>query len=512
MTSFVCSKKALRNYGFGLLLFVFLLLLAISTPTSSQSGGDYRLDGQAIGGGYGLVAGGSYALSGVAGQSEVDALAGGPYALVGGFQPGEGGQPQSRPTCLPRYGRPRFVVRVPAADEQGYEPEPASGDFNGDGLDDIFIRRMRFATTKTFPIEILLNDGSGGLAPAADELFGGEIPLTQGPYIPVIADFNGDGRDDIFLPDGGKDADPFPGYQNTLILSAPGGKLVDATAGLPQQYDNPHGAAAGDIDNDGDLDLYVNNIWGQNMIPPQIWLNAGDGTFTIAEGRLPAAQTNLSLNGYTASEFVDVNNDGAVDLVLGDAGDDLAGGPDSVVLLNDGSGRFSQLSGAMPSKPFAPSAIALDILTDDLNDDGHPDLLIAYTRGNYVGWHIQVLINNGDGTFRDETATRLAQSDNDDAFYVYQLAWMDIDRDQDRDLIARIWSEQDPNPMLFLNDGHGVFTRRPFDFGIRSLYYAFLDLEGDRGHDVVYATYAPPEDIYAIREEGCPLFLPLLRK
>ena len=48
----------------------------------------------------------------------------------------------------------------------------------------------------------------------------------------VIADFNGDRVDDIFVADHGYDAYPFPGYQNTLVLSAPGGKLVDATDNL----------------------------------------------------------------------------------------------------------------------------------------------------------------------------------------------------------------------------------------------------------------------------------------
>ena len=48
----------------------------------------------------------------------------------------------------------------------------------------------------------------------------------------------------VFIADTGDDHAPFPGYQNTLILSAPGGKLVGATANLPQVYDYTHSAAA----------------------------------------------------------------------------------------------------------------------------------------------------------------------------------------------------------------------------------------------------------------------------
>jgi hypothetical protein len=121
-------------------------------------------------------------------------------------------------------------------------------------------------------------------------------------------------------------------------------------------------------------------------------------------------------------------------------------------------------------------------------------------------------INNQDGTFKDETGIRLPQSDsmiNSSASF-YRLELMDIDHDEDLDLIARPWGGPDVNPLLFLNDGNGIFSWQPFDFGLWSLYYTFLDLDGDDGHDLVFATFAPPEDIYVIRDLGCPVFLPLV--
>lgn len=103
----------------------------------------------------------------------------------------------------------------------------------------------------------------------------------------IVTDFNGDGQPDVFIADFGQDAfDPsqgtFPGRQNTLLLSTPEGKLIDATANLPQQSDTTGHAAAADIDGDGDFDLLILNLPGQKRIGPHLWLNDGTGRFTVA--------------------------------------------------------------------------------------------------------------------------------------------------------------------------------------------------------------------------------------
>ena len=127
------------------------------------------------------------------------------------------------------------------------------------------------------------------------------------------------------------------------MLSAPGGKLVDATANLPQQYDFTHSASEGDIDNDGDLDLYIGNFGFRQ--PPQFWMNDGNGNFTVGEGRVPPFfWPDGGRKAHTWSKLLDVNNDGFLDLILGGFVD-----VDSEVLLNDGNGYFSVLPGALPA-------------------------------------------------------------------------------------------------------------------------------------------------------------------
>lgn len=368
---------------------------------------------------------------------------------------------------------------------------------------DIVVARLTWPTSNVEELEILLNDGAGGLVRATSEIFVDTIPATQHPRHIVLADFNGDGITDIFIADHGQDVEPWPGYHNTLVLSTPDGRLVDAAANIPQQPDYSHSAAAADIDGDGDIDLYIGNTWGEARIPPEIWLNDGTGIFTVDRERLPPDQANLELNKYTASAFADVNNDDAPDLILG--ADETTS--DSVVLLNDGSGYFSLLPGALPAKPLDPGNIGTYIVSDDINRDGYQDLIISYALGwgpsAWEGRVLQILVNNGDGTFRDETDTRLPQS-NYDSPWIMAITLHDFDRDGDLDIITR---HEDPDVIdqpYYLNDGSG-FYQEPDTFqhltGRNTHVYVFFDLDGDGGLDTVSVTYN--EVFFLMRDLGC---------
>ncbi len=414
--------------------------------------------------------------------------------------------------CLPRYSEPSEILRLNvAADLWGMR----STDLNGDGWPDVLLYRGFSGTTRSAPLGILLNDGQGNLIEGASQVFLGAVPAVVGARELVLADFNGDGRVDIFVADHGMDAYPEPSNQNTLVLSASGGKLVDATGNLPQQIDYTHSAAAADIDGDGDIDLYVGNTWSATTsFPPAIWLNSdGAGTFVAATGRLPYPVEDLGFGAFTTCEFVDVNNDASPDLILGDAGDDLEGGPDSLVLLNDGRGHFSHLANAMPSKPFAETDIALDIDAYDLNGDGYQDLLMVFTRGTYAGRYIQVLINNRDGTFRDETAVRLPQSDNNDPWISWVFLY-DLNMDGHVDIVAQPVGGQEP--LFYLNNGDGTFRPLSNVFNIHTdNLFTFLDIDRDGLLDVLWAYgnsgfEGVPEVHFLVQASGCPQSLPVL--
>jgi hypothetical protein len=412
--------------------------------------------------------------------------------------------------CLPQYSEPEHILNLnPPTDLWGM----GSADFNDDGWPDAVLWRGFFQTGLAFELDVLLNNGSGSLVLGTSQVFSGTVPsVVEGREL-VLADFNGDGRLDMFFADQGRDTPPHPGHQNTLVMSAPSGKLVDATGNLPQQSAMTHSAAAADIDGDEDVDLYVGNIWGQSDIDPQILINDGNGMFSVGKNRLPPL-VDLNQNGYTTCEFVDVNNDCAADLVLGDAGDDIANEHstrDSEVLLNDGTGHFSILTNAIPSKPFAETDIALDVDADDINGDGYEDLLIVFTKGDYVGRYIQVLINNQNGTFSDETSTRLPQSDNNDPW----ISWvflLDLDMDGHLDIAAAPTGGQEP--LFYLNNGNGIFRPLPNVFKIGVPWpFTFPDIDQDGFLDVLWSYPSChdgtcPEQHFMVRALGCPVFLP----
>jgi hypothetical protein len=413
----------------------------------------------------------------------------------------------SASAAIPRYGPVQELVTLPKPTGHEWAPIPttAVGDFNGDRLDDLLVTRARWPTDEPFDVLVLLNDGFGGLTDGSTS-WDGPPARTIFPYRIAVADFNGDGADDAFVADTGSDVPPFSGAQSSLLLSTGAGTVRDASGNLPRQSAYTYFTDAADVDRDGDRDLFLANTI---RATPQILLNDGQGRFAVLAAAIPAALDPPA--NATAARFADVDRDGDPDLVVAGAdvhADGYRFPPNTFVLLNDGQGRFAILPGALPPKPFAATGEAIDMKVLELNGDGAPDLVISWTKGvpYYYGRWLQLLVNDGRGSFRDETAARLPQADNLSTV-LETIELHDVDRDGTLDIFAIVlprapnWDEVAP---FFLNDGTGRFTAFPGGLGTDTGNTAtMLDLDGDGGLDVVFTKDALR--MYVRRELAAPV-------
>lgn len=187
-------------------------------------------------------------------------------------------------------GGGNFSAAVPDIVNSGPGPI-AICDFNEDGFLDL-------ATGQTSYFDIHLNDGTGNfLAPVS-------FTMSQSPFDILATDLNNDGHTDIASCNYGSN----PGDYNLTIRLGNGDgtfqnvQLIDAA--YSPDLANVSGIAAGDVDNDGDVDLMVSQNATNDM---SIYINNGSGVFSF-DHRL------CVYYGFRSPWFADFNGDGIKDL------------------------------------------------------------------------------------------------------------------------------------------------------------------------------------------------------
>jgi hypothetical protein len=239
---------------------------------------------------------------------------------------------------------------------------------------------------------------------------------------------------------------------------------VTASAGLdatlppmvPCQWTS--GAAWGDIEADGDLDLFLPVRDG----PAKLWVNDGAGHF------VDEAATRGADNGGAAGAsavFADFDNDGDQDLYV------VNYGPNRLY-RNAGDGRFTDVA---PTAGVADANEGASASWADYDGDGWLDLYVTNNLecgSGPLAYEPDVLYHNeGDGTFTDRTALLGEGATLGSGF---QAVWFDYDGDRDQDLyLANDYIGADPDPNhLWRNDG-------PAGEG----GWAFTDVSAESGTD-----------------------------
>jgi hypothetical protein len=215
--------------------------------------------------------------------------------------------------------------------------------------------------------------------PFEDVTAGSGLPGPGPSYDAALADFDGDGLADVFLPN--------HGWTPALLRNTGGLHFEDVTAarGIGPLSD-PHGAGWGDLDGDRRPDLYVGlgADQGRATKANALYRNAGD-RFVDVPDAAGAADPHGRARGVS---WVDYDRDGRLDLFVANYDTPNA------LFRNRGDGTFeSRAEAAGLARPPASR-----VVWTDYDGDGWPDVLFVGPRAG-----IRLFRNRGDGTFADVT-------------------------------------------------------------------------------------------------------------
>jgi enediyne biosynthesis protein E4 len=305
----------------------------------------------------------------------------------------------------------------------------------------------------------------------------------------AVADFNGDGTPDLYLPSAG---------DSLLLLSDGAGAWIDGSAGLPpsEGEDLGIGGVAADADGDGDLDLYTLVLHGQNRLLD----NDGSGGFTdiTADAGLASGDDDT-----THATFADVDGDGDLDLVTANhnegphLGQDIVTGDfepahDNRLFLSDGHGGFVDHTADLPAA--FRSGYGFVAVVEDFDQDGQDELLSVNDFGPFH--EPNSVARRQDEAWTVDTELRGL----DIAAYGMGAAVGDINGDGLPDLLITSWGEL----VLLESTGDGGWVRSGAS---RSLWmgegqsmawganFADMDNDGDLDAAVAMGPLVMPDDI-----------------
>ncbi len=316
----------------------------------------------------------------------------------------------------------------------------ATFDYDNDGDHDIYFPNgapLEGTVVKEQPAHALYRNDGGWKFTDVSKAAG--VALTAYALGIAVADYDGDGRKDIFLDNFGP---------NILLRNNGNGTFTDVTARAGVGL-GPHlgaGACFLDMEGDGDLDLYaaryVDFTYENHRIvrfnghpayvgpmdyrptPDNLYRNNGDGTFTDVSAERGIASAKGTGMGMVCA---DIENDGDTDIIVGN---DVAG---NFLWVNDGKGFFEEqglAAGLAYDFGGSPQA-TMGIDCGDFDNDGWLDFYAT----SYQQETATLYRNLRDGTFEDVTRVTGA-GEGTLTPVTWGNAFADFDNDGDRDIVV----------------------------------------------------------------------------
>lgn len=301
-------------------------------------------------------------------------------------------------------------------------------------------------------IDFIHTDGGTGKRYVVESVVGGFATF----------DFDGDGYVDIFFVNGTNLETKQSSTRNALYRNNGDFTFTDVTeaAGVGK-VGYGMGAVVADYDQDGAPDLYISNF-GQNVL----YHNNGDGTFReVTQEVLPQLPDKVG----AGCAFIDIENDGDLDLYVGSYVQfsidkhvnrfigkhqfhpgpvDYPPSPD-VLFRNEGDGKFTDVS--QTSGVGKQASYSMGVIGFDADDDGDGDILVVNDQRPNTLW-----VNDGKGVFEDQAVVaglafdRLGKANGN-----MGVELGDVNGDGLTDLFTTTY--QDEMPVLYINMGQGLF-------------------------------------------------------
>ena len=249
-----------------------------------------------------------------------------------------------------------------------------------------------------------------------------------------------------------------------------------------------------DYDNDGDADILVlRGAWLAEGHPNSLLRNRGDGTFddvTVAAGL-------YSLHPTQTATWADFDNDGHLDLFIGNESNEQAGRHRCEYYRNRGDGTFEEIA---QEAGLAVEGYVKAVVSGDYDNDGWTDLYVSrYQQTN-------LLLRNMEGAGFEEVAQAAGVTEPIDSFPAWfwdynNDGWLDLFVSGWRATAADVAAEylglegRDEKPRLYRNNGDGTFTDETASAGLQRVMYTmgsnFGDLDNDGWLDFYVGTGDP---------------------